>query len=133
MGWDGMKVGARESVEHCIRREFDDLVDLHIPHPNAAESAAYGAYRSRRGLVVGVVVLFERSGEWVHLKTIDESMGPYYYDCPTRILDQLSPLEAFGCDMSSAKEWREKCRVRAAGGDGRITVRSLKKALKGVI
>ena len=32
-------------------------------------------------------------------------MGPYYYDCPERILDLLTPPTS-----ESASEWRAKCR-----------------------
>jgi len=127
MGWDGIRTSER--VEDVIRKQFDDLVDLHIAYPNAQESAAYGAFRSRSGLIVGVVIVFERRGDWLYLKTMDESMGPYYYDCPVRILDQLSPLESFGCNMSSAAEWRQECRARAQGVKARVRVRSSKQGV----
>ena len=42
-------------------------------------------------------------------KDMDESMHPYYYDCPAGILKLLSPT-----DSASANEWRENCRQRAA-------------------
>ena len=38
-------------------------------------------------------------------KTMEDSMGPCYYDCPDRILDLLTPTE-----NEWANEWREKCR-----------------------
>jgi len=38
-------------------------------------------------------------------KDMDESMGPYMYDCPERILDLLTPTE-----YEYAIEWRKKCR-----------------------
>lgn len=43
-------------------------------------------------------------------KDMDETMGPYRYDCPERILKLLTPTE-----HEWAKEWREKCweRIRA--------------------
>lgn len=42
-------------------------------------------------------------------KDMEESMHPYYYDCPAGILKLLSPT-----DNASANEWRENCRQRAA-------------------
>ena len=39
-------------------------------------------------------------------KDMDETMMPYYYDCPKRILDLLSET-----DNASALEWRERCRA----------------------
>lgn len=37
-------------------------------------------------------------------KDMDESMGPYKYDCPKGILDLLDPT-----DYEYAKEWRKQC------------------------
>ena len=37
-------------------------------------------------------------------KDMDESVGPYYYDCPANILKLLSPTES-----ERANEWRSKC------------------------
>jgi hypothetical protein len=37
-------------------------------------------------------------------KDMDESMGPYNYDCPKGILDMLTPTE-----NEYALEWRKKC------------------------
>lgn len=38
-------------------------------------------------------------------KLMDETMGPYNYDCPNSILDLLSPT-----DSEWANEWRKKCK-----------------------
>ena len=37
-------------------------------------------------------------------KPMDETVGPYQYDCPKGILDLLTPT-----DNEYAKEWRKKC------------------------
>lgn len=42
-------------------------------------------------------------------KDMDESMCPYYFDCPAGILKLLSPT-----DNESANEWRARCRQKAA-------------------
>lgn len=42
-------------------------------------------------------------------KDMDETMHPYYYDCPAGILALLTPT-----DNDSANEWRERCRRRIA-------------------
>lgn len=41
-------------------------------------------------------------------KDMDESMGPYAYDCPESILDLLSET-----DNEYASEWRKRCREEA--------------------
>ena len=40
-------------------------------------------------------------------KYMSESMGPYYYDCPAKILDMLTPTT----DATSL-EWRRLCRLK---------------------
>ena len=40
-------------------------------------------------------------------KDMEESMGPYNYDCPASILDLLSPT-----DNEYALNWRQKCREK---------------------
>ena len=39
-------------------------------------------------------------------KDMDESMEPFYYNCPERILDLLTPI-----DNDNANTWRNKCRL----------------------
>ncbi len=40
-------------------------------------------------------------------KDMDETEGPYYHDCPSKILDLLTPT-----DSAYANEWRAKCREK---------------------
>lgn len=49
-------------------------------------------------------------------KDMDETMGPYSYDCPACILDLLTETE-----NEYAKKWREKCRERIAEKKARKT------------
>jgi len=46
--------------------------------------------------------------EWGY-KDMDETMQPYYYDCPKGILDLLTPT-----DNEGANKWREECRRQRA-------------------
>ena len=41
------------------------------------------------------------------VKTMDETMQPFYYDCPKGILDLLTPT-----DNECANEWRRLCREK---------------------
>ena len=60
----------------------------------------------------GVIWLVNRRrGEFIY-KDMTEDCGPYYYDCPARLLDQLDKLgPPFN---TAAKQWREKCRAKIA-------------------
>jgi hypothetical protein len=60
----------------------------------------YAAVKCASGSVVAIVTLIEGGG-W---KTMDESMGPYYYDCPASVLSLLTPTK-----YESALKWRAKC------------------------
>lgn len=50
--------------------------------------------------VAAVVTIIEGSG----YKTMDETMGPYYWGCPADILALLTPTSA-----PAALKWRERC------------------------
>jgi hypothetical protein len=60
--------------------------------------------------VIGVVVLTgtRKNGYWFAYKSMDETVGPCYYDCPATILDLLTPTT-----NPSALDWRRKCQERA--------------------
>lgn len=61
--------------------------------------------------VYGAVILtayVKERGEFL-TKGMSESMIPYAYDCPKRILDMLTPA-----DDANAKEWRKLCEERRA-------------------
>ncbi len=60
------------------------------------------------GIVFGVVFLtsVDNKSYWENFayKDMDETCGPYKYDCPKAIIDLLSPT-----DNEYALEWRRKC------------------------
>lgn len=58
-------------------------------------------------------------GEWGY-KSIDESMGPCYYDCPKVLLTRST------YDSGYAKEWRAKCLERAGN---RVRMPKLKRGM----
>ncbi len=58
-------------------------------------------------LIFAVVCIISYAKDYYNFgyKDIDEFMHPYYYECPDKILNMLTPTE-----NESAKLWREKCR-----------------------
>jgi hypothetical protein len=56
-----------------------------------------------------VYLTSRRNGEFGY-KDMDESMGPYYYDCPNRILNKLEVLSPNPSEC--AKKWRDTCRQK---------------------
>ncbi len=55
--------------------------------------------------VIKITQLHSRDRYNFCYKDMDESMGPYYYDCPAKILDLLTPT-----DNEHANKWRAHCR-----------------------
>lgn len=84
-------VGFRELYMVCERHEFQTGI------------------KYRYALVV--LVSKTKRGTYM-VKEMDESMGPYYYNCPKRLLKKLSPvrkLRVFNNAYGSSKEWRKIC------------------------
>jgi hypothetical protein len=54
---------------------------------------------------IGMVCLVDTTKTEYGFKYMDETMGPYYTNCPNKILDMLSPT-----DNEYAIKWRNKCR-----------------------
>ena len=62
----------------------------------------------------GLVCLFKRSkktGEFSY-KDMSEDVGPFYYDCPVRILDKLDQLAPNPGALADG--WRVRCRAKHA-------------------
>jgi len=65
----------------------------------------YAAMRSTKtNKVWALIVMTDVADGEFGYKDMDETMGPFYYDCPNTILKLLSPT-----DNEYAKTWREKC------------------------
>lgn len=58
---------------------------------------------------VALVSISRRHGEEFGHKDMSEDMGPFYYNCPLRILDRLTET-----NNEQALTWRAKCREAAA-------------------
>lgn len=66
----------------------------------------YAAMRSAKtGEVWALIALTDIDGHEFGYKDMDETMGPYCYDCPNSILKLLTPTNS-----EYAKDWRKKCR-----------------------
>lgn len=129
MGWTGTHKPAGQSLRDFFTEEFRGTEILDFSVVNYTE--CYAAMRNKRGEVFGMVILVHMAPQsyWnVTYKEMGESMGPFAFNCPKRILDlldTLAPVEptpdyddpelvrkighAFG-----AYEWRQRCRQEAA-------------------
>jgi NDP-sugar pyrophosphorylase family protein len=55
--------------------------------------------------VFAEVIKISRHNGMICYKPMSESMFPYYFDCPAKILDMLTPT-----DNEESNKWREGCR-----------------------
>lgn len=123
MGWTG--IYTTKSFEKVFNDEFPNVTDysevIAIPESGcAAESEFYAAIKHSKGYTFGGVFLFKRyidakGKEEVMFKVMDESMEPFYYNCPERIFKLLSPLSQMPY-VGSAKDWRKKVVAIHASG-----------------
>lgn len=119
MGWTSFSDNGLSTGEICTR-EFTDT--------NPAGDRWSVVDQSTRGAVwyaigridrpnespvfYGLVWLTSRKRGEFSYKDMDESCGPYYWDMPARLLDQLDKLAPN--PGQSALDWRAKCRAKLA-------------------
>ena len=96
------------SNKEFFEREFNGEAGRVIDS-SVTGNVYYAAYQSSKtGEVYGLVVSFSRKGNVISYKDMEETMMPYYFDCPIRILNKLSPTE-----NTYANQWRQSCLDRA--------------------
>lgn len=114
MGW---------TIQECKRTGFAPrtfFIDLlgkeHVVDAAVKSGTLYAAVRHEKdpSIVRGVVCITDWSvgpGKFAY-KIIDECEGPYYFDCPKRVIDLLTPLSTeFDGELGAenALRWRSRC------------------------
>ena len=115
MGWTGLNKPKKKSIKDFFAGEFNNETDkgkITVIDCSATLTEAYLAMemmRDGKRTVFGMVCLIRhtRNSYWnFNYKDMDETMEPYAYNCPERILDILTPT-----DNDNANTWRSKCRL----------------------
>jgi hypothetical protein len=110
----------RESIGAICTREFSannpGVIQFSIVDQSTRGNTWYAIARIDRPnetpVFYGVIWLVNRRrGEFIY-KDMSEDMGPFYYDMPVRLLDQLDKLAPNAPE--SALNWRAKCRAHIA-------------------
>ncbi|WP_211328038.1 DUF6927 domain-containing protein [Thermodesulfitimonas autotrophica] len=111
-------MSVRQFFEKQFNRIEDDgkygkILDCAVVNLRTAYIAyEIGDAQGKREVIAIVCVLDYKPNDYYNFgyKDMDETMGPYRYDCPERILKMLTPTK-----HEWAREWREKCweRIRA--------------------
>lgn len=119
MGWTGSQKFDNLSTKDWLVKEFTSESDTHkweFTDVSMKGNTAYGIYKSQdkiTGIILAecLVVLTRKEGDWIYYKEMGESVHPYYYDAPKKLLDKLDAL--FPPCNENAKVWREACRNRS--------------------
>jgi hypothetical protein len=107
MGWDVTNVGSNITTKKFVEWEYKNLPAYELLAIGQGkrihgEVPFYLALKNREsGEVSALVVLSKRRNGQVALKAIDETSGPFAYDCPKSVFKLLTPT-----DSKFANEWR---------------------------
>ena len=110
MGWTYYcNYGETNRLELC-RKEFGRQPSWATIIKDALiDGVYYAAMKSTKtGAIWGLVVLTDISNGEFGYKDMDETMMPYYFDCPKAIIDLLSPTT-----NELAIKWRQRCLEKA--------------------
>ena len=98
--WKKGKIDRKRECDEMFSNEHYEVVKSQM-----VGTTYYGAIQHLdKGIVFGVVCLTKVDGNDFGYKDMDDTMGPYAYDCPRSILDLLSPT-----DNECANNWRQQC------------------------
>lgn len=108
MGWDGCDDWKKKS--DVVKSRLNDYaVDstFEVLASKSTKSGLWIVVRNRQTGLKGIFfdLIQKERGHW-YVKSMDESMGPYYYDCPAKFLDLVPPRasEAFMFNL----DWRSR-------------------------
>lgn len=112
MGWTVFNGMPRGGMQKAIDDEINGSGICQVVESVLQGGEYYAAVRAANGDVFAAVGVVEGTG----YKLMDESMNPYYYGCPARILDLLTPApKAWPGQLTEwSAKWRERCRERLA-------------------
>lgn len=120
MGWTSFLDNRELSIGAICTREFEcdnpGVVKFSVVDQSTRGSVWYAIAKIDRPnenpVFYGLVWLTSRRGGQFAYKDMTECTGPFYYDCPARLLDQLDRLAPNA--PQSALIWRAKCRTKIA-------------------
>ena len=154
MGWTSFQIHKTTKTIDVLRRELEQddqgktRARFEILDGVMRGATFYGVMRvtnwtspdapPARVMTYGVVVLTERKNTYpasqyidFYYKHMDESMHPFYYDCPIRLLDLLDKLAPATEPASGAYKWRAACRAhQAKQNESRRARAAARKALR---
>jgi hypothetical protein len=106
MGWSFTYGATRQSIVNDILKGFDPKVKI-LDHASTCYGKRLWVTIEHDSLapIVILYLLDKSKGCGWGYKDMDESMGPYYFDCPLRL------LKGNGMHNEFSIRWREKVRA----------------------
>lgn len=106
MGWTTFYVGFEKNRKELMTTELERYGDTKILKCSMRGNVYYAAYSNKAHPenVRAIICLTQLKDGDFSYKDMDESMHPYYYDCPKSILKLLTAT-----DNELANEWRKNC------------------------
>lgn len=123
MGWDGVfendlpykngKVDRKAYLDKTFTWDDGNGHSCEVLKSAMVGTTYYAAVKNQKGEIFALIALTagkrgRNDSCGLYYKAMDETEGPYNYDCPLPILDMLSPTE-----HEWAVKWRNGCRERA--------------------
>lgn len=115
MGWTGISMNETIMKNGIIDRKttLDEIMgddNFPILYSAMKNTTYYAAIKDiKKNIVFGMVILTAINNDNGYktfcYKEMDETMGPFYYDCPLKILNLLTETS-----NEEALNWREKCK-----------------------
>jgi hypothetical protein len=99
MGWNGSNHTDKDQFVKAILAKMGDRVADHAVVGNHLWTVFRGDSSGR--LMIGLDLLHKDGGAW-YSKALDESMYPYYFDCPLRLIRAADEPVS-----ETAAEWRK--------------------------
>ncbi len=139
MGWTYTHRPAWQSVKDFLKKRQNcdnetarwEVLDIAIVRFRTAYAAIrITSKQTGKSYVFGAVILLNFCKDHYNTgyKDMDESMGPYQCECPERILNLLTPLEAAEYPGSeygnaNAQVWRDACWANIRARQSRIKLK----------
>lgn len=118
MGWDSSdNWNKKADVVASLMADYSKSDTFDVVASKSTTKGLWLVVKNRHTGLKGIFFeLIERQGRRFFVKSMDEAMGPYYYDCPAMFLDMVPPRasESFMFNMA----WRAQYRQANAGKKG---------------
>jgi hypothetical protein len=119
MGWTGSQKFDSLSTKEWLIKEFTTESETHkyeLSDVSMRGTTAYGINKMQdkaTGIILAeaLIILTRKEGDWIYHKEMGETVHPYYYDAPKKLLDKLDAL--YPPFNDNAKIWRDACRKKA--------------------